>query len=96
MHAVFLYSIYSKNFFLFSEDECNDLKDQLIGLEQTLESEKERLNAQITQLRTEYQEKNDKLSAELTLTSKSIYLLTINKFFFQNLKHVYRFDFYIS
>ncbi|CAG2236557.1 Cilia- and flagella-associated protein 157 [Mytilus edulis] len=53
-----------------SEDECNDLKDQLIGLEQTLESEKERLNAQIHQLRTEYQEKNDKLSAELTLTSK--------------------------
>ncbi|XP_076091761.1 cilia- and flagella-associated protein 157-like isoform X2 [Mytilus galloprovincialis] len=52
-----------------SEDECNDLKDQLIGLEQTLESEKERLNAQIHQLRTEYQEKNDKLSAELTLTT---------------------------
>lgn len=54
----------------FSEDESNDLKDQLIGLEQTLESEKERLNGQLQQLKTEYQEKNDKLSAELTLTSK--------------------------
>lgn len=53
-----------------SEDESNDLKDQLIGLEQTLESEKERLNGQLQQLKTEYQEKNDKLSAELTLTSK--------------------------
>lgn len=52
-----------------SEDESNDLKDQLIGLEQTLESEKERLNGQLQQLKTEYQEKNDKLSAELTLTT---------------------------
>jgi hypothetical protein len=52
---------------------CNDLKHQyftIIYLEQTLESEKERLNGQLQQLKTEYQEKNDKLSAELTLTSK--------------------------
>jgi site-specific DNA-adenine methylase len=62
--------MYIKLIVSFSEDESNDLKDQLIGLEQTLESEKERLNGQLQQLKTEYQEKNDKLSAELTLTSK--------------------------
>lgn len=52
------------NVFCLVDDDIEDLNEQLIGLQQTRELEKEQAHATIQQIKTELQETKDQLTSD--------------------------------
>ena len=54
----------------FIDDDIEDLNEQLTGLQQTRELEKEQALATITQIKTELQETKDQLTSDNMILGK--------------------------
>lgn len=54
----------------FIDDDIEDLNEQLTGLQQTRELEKEQALATITQMKTELQETKDQLTSDNMILGK--------------------------
>lgn len=52
------------NLSCISDDDIEDLNEQLIGIQQTRELEKEQAHATIKQIKTELQETKDQLTSD--------------------------------
>ena len=52
------------------QDEIADLNDRLVGLQQAKDTEKDAYEAQLAQLRNEFQETKDQLTSENMILSK--------------------------
>jgi len=58
-------------------DEIAEVNEQLMGLQQVKDTEKESFEQQLQQLRTEYQETKDQLTSENMMLGEKLLLSTI-------------------
>lgn len=65
--------LYCMNVFCLVDDDIEDLNEQLIGLQQTRELEKEQAHATIQQIKTELQETKDQLTSDNMILGKCNY-----------------------
>ena len=64
----------SHNILWFLDEEINDLNDRLAGLQQIKDHEKDRYEAELQKLRTDYQEMKDQLTSENMILGGNIVL----------------------
>lgn len=65
------------NVFCLVDDDIEDLNEQLIGLQQTRELEKEQAHATIQQIKTELQETKDQLTSDNMILGKAVIQLNL-------------------
>ena len=57
---------------MFTDDEIEDLKNRLTGLQQAKDAEKESYESQLQQLQTAFQETKDQLTSENMILGKAM------------------------
>jgi hypothetical protein len=64
------------NYSLYLGEEIADLNDRLLGLQEAKDAEKDQFEAQLGQIRTDFQEMKDSLTSENMILGKFIIIHT--------------------